>query len=172
MRIEVVCSPKLLLPEHLADRTVVVLDVLRATTTMLAALNSGCLEVRVFAGVEETRSAADALDGPKLLCGERRAQPPQGFDLGNSPGDFTPQRCAGRTLFMTTTNGTPAIVNAASAPEVLIGAISNVAAIARRLQSSGRDVTILCTTDVHPALDPARSYAVGTLSFVGAGSES
>jgi 2-phosphosulfolactate phosphatase len=132
------------MPEHLADRTVVVLDVLRATTTMIAALAAGAREIHVYEDLEETRAAAKAHDGPKILCGERKAQPPPGFDLGNSPGDFTPDRCAGRTLFMTTTNGTPAIVAASSAPRVLIGAVANRSAVARQVLTEGRDATLLC----------------------------
>lgn len=121
-----------------------VLDVLRATTTMVAALSAGCREIRVFGDVEETRSAAAAFDGPKLLCGERRALPPSGFDLGNSPGDFTAVRCAGKTLFMTTTNGTPAILAAGSAPEVLVASLANLSATADHLLLGGQDVTLLC----------------------------
>lgn len=144
IRIEVVASPKLLTPQHLEGRTVVVLDVLRATTTMIAALAAGCDEIRVFAEVEATRAAATGHPGPRLLCGERQAQPPAGFDLGNSPGDFTHERCAGRTLFMTTTNGTPTIMAAVRAPRVLIGAVANRSAVARQLVAEGRDATILC----------------------------
>lgn len=111
---------------------------------MTAALAAGAREIRVFEDLDEARAAAAAFDGPKILCGERRAQPPPGFDLGNSPGDFTHDRCAGRTMFMTTTNGTPAIVAASDAPRVLIGAVANRSAVAARLVADGRDATILC----------------------------
>lgn len=144
MNIEVIASPRLLTEQHLVNRTVVVLDVLRATTTMIAALHAGCRAIRIFREVDEAQTAARACSDPHLLCGERRAQPPPGFDLGNSPGDFTPARCAGRTLFMTTTNGTMAILAAGAAPQVLVGAVANARAVARQLRANARDVTLLC----------------------------
>jgi len=144
MKIEVVASPKLLVREHLEGRTVVVFDVLRATTTMLSALAAGAIEIRLFGDVDDCRLAGLAFAGPRILCGERRALPPPGFDLGNSPGDFTAERCRGRTLFMTTTNGTAAVLAAREAAEVLIGAVANRSAVAQRLRITGRDATLLC----------------------------
>ncbi len=144
MKLEVIACPPLLQPRHLADRTVVVLDVLRATTTMIAALSHGATEIRIFESVEATLAAAGAFEGRKLVHGERHARPPPGFDLGNSPGDFTRDRCDGRTTFMTTTNGTGAILAAAGAPLVLVGAVVNASAVAEQLAHGDRDVTLLC----------------------------
>src|ERR1700722_18389779 len=96
--------------EHLQERTVVVFDVLRATTSMTAALAAGVKEIRCFGDLESAVSAAKASEDKPLLCGERHAVKPPGFDLGNSPGAFQPDLHRGRTIFMSTTNGTRAIL--------------------------------------------------------------
>jgi 2-phosphosulfolactate phosphatase len=79
-----------------------------------------------------------------LLCGERNGRRIPGFDLGNSPGDFTPARCAGRTLLMTTTNGTRALGRTRRAREVIIGCFLNLSAVAHWLSAKRGDVALLC----------------------------
>ncbi len=149
----------LILPGHLdtariVDRTVVVFDVLRATTSITAALAAGVKEVRVFNSLDEAMSAANAFDGPRLLCGERNTVPPPGFDLGNSPGQFDATKHADMTVFMSTTNGTRAIVAAHSAALVLTGALVNAAAVAKRIVQKGRDVILLCSgSDGEPSME-------------------
>ena len=153
MTVDVVLLPSDLDPARLPDRAVAVFDVLRATTSMTAALGVGVPEIRVFGDLDECRSAAAAFAGPKLTCGERHTLPPPDFDLGNSPGLFTADH-AGRTLFMTTTNGTRAIVAARSAAVVFAAALTNAAAVAGRLADTGRDVTLLCSgSDGRPSLE-------------------
>src|SRR5690349_7951696 len=103
MKAQVVLLPRDLKPEHLHDRAVVVLDVLRATTSMTAALDAGAKKVRIFDSLDAARAAARGVPDQKVLCGEERCKRPTDFDLGNSPGDFTRDKVAGRTLFMSTT---------------------------------------------------------------------
>ena len=156
INVEVVLLPRSLRPEHVAGRSVVVFDVLRATTTMAAALEAGVEAIRVFDHLDAARNAAAAWTGPgpKLLCGEHRCLPPPDFDLGNSPGAFTPARHRGQTLFMSTTNGTRAIVAARGAALLLVGAVVNRLIVARLLAEAGRDVTLLCAgTDGAVALE-------------------
>lgn len=143
MKIEVVQLPKFLLERHLVDRTVVVFDVLRATTSMTAAMAAGVTEIRVFASIAKAQAAASGFAGDRLLCGETNCLPPAGFDLGNSPGAFCRDH-AGKTMFMSTTNGTRAIVAARSAPLILAGCLLNATAVAAALHEAGRDVTLLC----------------------------
>jgi 2-phosphosulfolactate phosphatase len=132
-------------PADLDGRSVVVFDVLRATTTMAAALAAGVREIRVFGDLESARRAADALrDGSRLLCGEANCLPPSGFDLGNSPGAFNRNAHAGRIAFMSTTNGTLAILAARGARAIFTGALVNAAAVARAAAGEGRPVTLLC----------------------------
>ena len=144
MTFDVVLLPRDLQPADLAGRAVVVFDVLRATTTMAAALAAGVGEIRVFDRLDAAREAAAAFDGAKLLCGEEACLPPKGFDLGNSPGAFTKQAHAGRTAFMCTTNGTRALVAARAAEQLFVGALVNASATARQVGCSERDVTLLC----------------------------
>lgn len=144
MNVDVVLLPQHLRREQVAGRAVVVFDVLRATTTIAAALASGAKEVRVFDALDRAVVASGRFGGSKLLCGEMNCLPPAGFDLGNSPGAFTPEACAGRTLFMSTTNGTRAIVAAAQASRLYAAALVNASATALALASDGLDVTLLC----------------------------
>lgn len=152
--VRVVLLPMMLTADDLNGRAVVVFDVLRATTTMTAALSSGAAAVRVFGSIEDARGAHAAFDGNKLLAGEIATLRPEGFDLGNSPGEFTFDKCGGRTIFMSTTNGTRALVAAKSAPTLLTGAIVNAAAVGRALSNQPLPVTLLCSgTDGKPAYD-------------------
>ena len=143
MLADVVLLPRDLDPELIRDRCVVVFDVLRATTSMTAALAAGLREIRIFSDLDSARHAAAGFDGPRLLCGENACLAPPGFDLGNSPGQFVSEH-AGATLFMCTTNGTRAIIAARTAPVVLTGALVNAAAIAQRLVRERREVVLLC----------------------------
>lgn len=129
--------PSLIPAGALRGGVAVVVDVLRATTVMVQALASGCEAVIPCLEIEDARrTAASFTPGSALLGGERGGLPIDGFDLGNSPGDFTPEICRGKTLVMTTTNGTKAILASLEAERVLIGAFSNLAATARELMLS------------------------------------
>jgi len=154
MRVDVVMTPEQLTADKLTGRAVAVFDVLRATTTITAALAAGVEQIRLFTEIGAARSAAKAHAGPRLLVGELRCLPPEGFDLGNSPGVFNPSRHAGATMFMCTTNGTRALLAASQADAVFAASLVNSSAVARRLIDSRRDITLLCAgTDGQPALE-------------------
>lgn len=126
--------PQLIPPGALRGGIAVVIDVLRATTAMSHALAAGCEAVIPCLEVEEAKAVAASLPpGTALLGGERGGLPIPGFDLGNSPGDYTPERCRGKTLVITTTNGTRAILASLDADRVLIASFANLAATAREL---------------------------------------
>src|SRR3954468_14343851 len=145
MQLDVVFLPSELQPGQLQGRAVAVFDVLRATTTMAAALSAGVGEIRLFPDIESARSAAQAFPGAgKLLCGEARCLPPPGFDLGNSPGAFNRESHGGRTAFMSTTNGTRAILAARDAAAGFVASLVNASAAAVALAATGRDITLLC----------------------------
>ena len=129
----------------------VVIDVLRASTTIITALAHGATRVRPVLSIDEARAAATApTGGPRpLLGGERGGLRIDGFDLGNSPLEYTPSRVAGRPLVITTTNGTAALQACLPATEVVIGAIVNRAAVATRARDLGcqhgiQDVHLVC----------------------------
>src|SRR3954468_11755989 len=142
MRVDVDLLPSELIPEDLDYRVVVVLDVLRATTTMAAALQAGVQEIHVYPDIESVREAKRQMPDA-LACGEQNCLKPGGFDLGNSPGDFAGQHL-GKTLLMSTTNGTKAILAARWADRILTGAIVNAQAVAAIIRQSNTDVTLLC----------------------------
>jgi 2-phosphosulfolactate phosphatase len=143
MNVDVVLLPRDLKSEHLRDRACVVFDVLRATTTMAAALAAGVEEIRLFDNLDAARTAAAAYDKPRLLCGEAQCVAPAGFDLGNSPGQFLAAH-RGATVFMCTTNGTRALLAAREAAVLFTGAIVNASAVAAAVRETDRDVTLLC----------------------------
>ena len=145
MKVDVLFLPGHATPDSFVGRAVVVFDVLRATTTMTAALAAGVAEIRVFPDTASVRkdAAEIGLSPAPLLCGEEKCLAPAGFDLGNSPGAFT-REFAGRTVYMSTTNGTRAILAARDAKLLLVGAIVNASAVAVALAEAGLDVTLLC----------------------------
>ena len=143
-RLNVYALPQLVAPEALAGGATVVIDVLRASTTIVYALESGAAEVVPCLEVEEARQLAARLPpDDTLLGGERGALAIAGFHLGNSPVDYSPYRVSGKTIVLTTTNGTRAIRHARLAGRVLIGAFVNVAAVYERLLDAER-IDLLC----------------------------
>ncbi len=133
----------------------VVIDVLRATTTIVHALAAGCTAVRPCAEVDEARRIADHLPAGKvLLGGERGGQPLPGFDVGNSPAEYTPRRCKGTTLVLTTSNGTGAVLRAAEAERVLIAAFVNFSAVCEQVRLDPRPLHIVCAgSEGEPCLE-------------------
>src|SRR5437588_8992039 len=119
--VHVYLLPELAPPGRLTGGVAVVIDVLRAATTIVQALAAGCDAVRPCAGVEEARELAGRMRaGRVLLGGDRDGLPLPGFDLGNSPGEYSAARCRGTTLVLTTSNGTRALLHAAGAARTLV----------------------------------------------------
>ncbi|MFO0910077.1 MAG: 2-phosphosulfolactate phosphatase [Isosphaeraceae bacterium] len=136
--------PSLIAPGSLAGSTVLVLDVLRATTVMVQALAAGCEAIIPCATVDEAGRLASSLPlGTALLAGERQGLPIPGFDLGNSPGDFTSPVCRGKTIVMTTTNGTRAILASRDAASVGIAALTNADAAVAWAAAQGRPTHVV-----------------------------
>lgn len=127
------------------QRTVVVIDVLRATSTILEALVNGARDVLPIESIEQAvRKAQDIGREQVLLCGERDVERVDGFDLGNSPLEYVPERVRGRTLVLTTTNGTRAILLGAAGGRCLIASFLNATAVADALANADTDALILC----------------------------
>jgi 2-phosphosulfolactate phosphatase len=121
----------------------VVVDVLRATSTITQALASGYEPVYCCAEIDEARALRGRL-GEGLLGGERSAVKIDGFDVGASPREFLGEPRAKSVIF-STTNGTRAILEAAArSEEVLLGSLLNLDAVAQAATASGQDVTLLC----------------------------
>jgi len=145
MLVEVALLPALLTPGQLRGRAVAVFDVLRATTSMAAALAAGVVDIQVCPDLTTAQLSAAACPDPHLTCGEKDAVKPEGFDLGNSPGAFNAAEHRGKKLFMSTTNGTRAILAAGDARWLFTAALVNAKAAARALTSTGGDITLLCS---------------------------
>lgn len=122
----------------------VVVDVLRATTMIAALIDAGAAGVRPVETVGLARSARRE-DPDLLLAGERGGLAPEGFDMGNSPSRIDPAAVRGRTVVLTTTNGTAAIADVGDAERCFALALTNLDAVADRLQGLCRDAVIVCS---------------------------
>jgi 2-phosphosulfolactate phosphatase len=132
-------------PGHLAGGVAVVIDVLRASTTIIVALANGADRVIPCGLVDTARSlAAEDETGNTLTGGERGGVKIEGFDLDNSPASYSRERVAGKSIAFTTTNGTAALLRTAGAARVLIGALVNRRAIVETLHADGRPVHLIC----------------------------
>ena len=139
--IEVCFTPELIHLHEVKGKLVVVVDIFRATSTMVAALAHGVTEILPFADLESCR----AMQGQGyLIAGERDGLTAPGFELGNSPVAYLEGNYAGKKLAMTTTNGTLALDKSKGASEILIGAFPNLKATASYIQSRNLDVLIHC----------------------------
>lgn len=155
MRVEVLESAKCALKKEFNGKNVVVIDVLRATTVMVTALENGASCIYPFKEIDEAKEKWGVKkDG--FLAGERKGLKIEGFKFGNSPLEFTKEAVQGKEIFMTTSNGTRAIENALSADNLYIACYLNISAVSEKLLESKKDVVILCAgTDDKFSLDDA-----------------
>lgn len=148
--LEVCLSPALLHCYDVKDKTVIVVDVLRATSTMCAALHHGVSKIVPVATMEDCKAYKGYPD--HILAAERDAKTAEGFDYSNSPHDYMntenldgeSRSTLGKTLVLTTTNGTKMLHMVKDAKEVLIGAFVNVNALAIYLENSPNNILIAC----------------------------
>ena len=133
-------------PESLTNKSAVMFDILRASSTVSTALANGCKQVLPVMEITDAFEVANNLpENTFLLGGERGAVKVSGFHLGNSPLEYTSQVVQGKTVVLTTTNGTKATrLAAAGAGKVLIGSLLNVSAVSKRLLELNQDVVLVC----------------------------
>ncbi|HEX2982737.1 MAG TPA: 2-phosphosulfolactate phosphatase family protein [Ignavibacteriales bacterium] len=143
MNIDVIISADDIKPEKIKNKTVVVIDILRATSVIVTAVNNGCKKIIPVVTVEEAFELSKHDRSQYVLGGERGAVKIDGFDFSNSPLEFTPEVLKDKTLIMSTTNGTKAINGCLQAKSLLIGAIINAAAVAREITSLGDDAVLV-----------------------------
>ncbi|MEP6832972.1 MAG: 2-phosphosulfolactate phosphatase [Gemmatimonas sp.] len=148
MRIDVLLGDALPTPAEVAGKVVVVIDVLRAATTVVTALANGARAVIPFDSVDEPAVFAKQYERNEIrLAGERKMLRIPGFDLGNSPAEYTPTAVKGRTILYSTTNGTVALLSTIGARVCYFAAFINCAATVaavRALTKSEGDVLIVC----------------------------
>jgi 2-phosphosulfolactate phosphatase len=142
-QIETIISPALfhLHEEGIAHKHVVVIDILRATTTICVAFANGAKEILPVASPEE--AAAMQKQG-WIAAAERNGETVPGFDLGNSPQDYRVETVSGRKIALTTTNGTRALQMSSAASHVWVGSFLNAQTLCDRLIDDNRDVLLFC----------------------------
>jgi 2-phosphosulfolactate phosphatase len=148
VRIDVFFGTSGLTPSDSTGRVVVVIDVLRASTSIAAALANGARAVIPLDSTDEVVMRAKAFARSEVkLAGERQMRPIAGFDLGNSPLEFTREAVEGKTVLLSTTNGTGAITALQGPRDVVIGSYVNFSAVLAMLRTAmrgGTDIAILC----------------------------
>ena len=144
MQISVALTPRLLREPH--NHAVAVVDVLRATTSIIAMHENGLLRAIISDNIQQARKLARS--NFSLLCGEVRSLPPAGFDYGNSPAEFAGLSFKGKSAVVLTTNGTKALSAAAESPFAIAAALTNRRAAARCLVAEAArrnlDVAVVC----------------------------
>jgi len=130
-------------PEHLRASACVVIDVIRATSTIAMALAEGAQGIQPVADSADA-FALKALNPEMLLAGERGGKPLAGFDLGNSPQEYTRERIQNQSILLTTTNGTQALAACREARAVITASLLNLDAVATRLKELGPPWIIAC----------------------------
>ena len=153
------------MPADVQPEAAVVIDVLRATTTIACALSNGAEAVQAFADLETLHATASAWpEDARLLLGERGGAKLDGFDLGNSPVAVVTDTVAGKRLFMSTTNGTRALDRVRQVPLLLTAALPNREAVAQRLIASNPSHLAIVGSGWEGAYSLEDSLAAGALA--------
>jgi 2-phosphosulfolactate phosphatase len=143
MKIDIIISASDIKKEKIENKTVVVVDMLRATSVITTAMNNGCKGVIPVLTVEDAAEVVRNSKEDFVLGGERNALKIDGFHYSNSPLEFIRETIEGKTLVMTTTNGTKAIKGCIGASSILIGAMINAKATAKKIVELNKDVVIV-----------------------------
>ncbi|APF23337.1 2-phosphosulfolactate phosphatase family protein [Clostridium butyricum] len=144
MKIDIIISADDIIESKLENKIAVVIDMFRATSVIVTALNNGCEEVIPFLTIEETLESSEELNREEyILGGERRAVKIDGFDLSNSPLEYTKEVVEDKKVLITTTNGTRTLTKSNSAKRIIIAAMINAKAVADKLLEINEDVVII-----------------------------
>lgn len=130
---------------YFTSKTTVVIDVLRASTVIVTAIANGAKEIIPVNTVDfAMKISGNAFGGQTLLCGERNTKKIEGFVLGNSPLEYTPDTIAGKSIILFTTNGSKAFVKAKFSENLFAACFKNLPAVAKHLSELNKDVDIVC----------------------------
>ena len=148
MRIDVLYGVQQLTPQDVQGRVVAMIDVLRASTTIAVALANGARTIIPLETPDDTVTRSKQFERASvLLAGERKMLKMDGFDLGNSPVEHTREAVEGKTVLLTTTNGTKALLAVQGARDVVVASYVNLTAVCSMLRAAlrgGADITIVC----------------------------
>ncbi len=151
MRLDVFFTPSQVKPADTAGRLVAIVDVLRASTTVATALGNGAKTVIPLEGADEVIFRSKEFARSQiLLAGEQKMHPITGFDIGNSPQAYTPEAVEGKTILLTTTNGTRTLLGVQGARDIVIASYVNFTAVLAMMKvaaGSKTDIAIICAGD-------------------------
>lgn len=136
--------PQLFEPSDVAGGIAVIVDILRASTTITHALANGARCVIPCGAVEDALAVRQSSGGTTLLGGERGGIKIDGFDFGNSPDDYSSTAVSGKTIGFTTTNGTRALLASQQASEIIIGCFANLSAVLQHVAERSETLHIVC----------------------------
>ena len=140
--LEVCLTPALLHLHDIKDSIVVVIDIFRATSSICYGIDNGAEAIIPVATIEACRSYSHS---DFLLAAERNGEVVEGFDFGNSPFSYTAEKVAGKTIVLTTTNGTHAINVSRGANKIVIGSFLNLTALCNWIKTQPNNVLLLCS---------------------------
>jgi 2-phosphosulfolactate phosphatase len=160
VKLDVFTSPTEMVAADTQGRVVAVIDVLRASTTIAVALDNGAKSVIPADSADEVITRSKQFERSEVrLAGERRMLAIPGFDMGNSPVEFTPEAVARSTVLISTTNGTRALLGVQGARDIVIASYVNLSAVSAMLRTAVRsdlDISIVCAgTEGHFSLEDA-----------------
>ncbi len=145
MNIDVAFSAAPLDDIQLRDRNVVVIDVLRASTTIVTALANGAREIIPVASIESAVKISGSLFGEVTLRGgERNGRRIEGFNLGNSPAEYDPATVSGKSIIFCTTNGSVAMAKSRYARRLIVGGFANLTTVVSYIAKESKDFLLLC----------------------------
>lgn len=142
MKIDVVTTGNNVTSDIVKDRVVIVIDVLRATSVIITAISNKAKSVIPVTSVEEALKIKNKMENV-VLGGERKAEKIEGFDLSNSPLEYTKENIENKNVILTTTNGTKAIARSRSAEKIFIGSLLNAKAVAKKVNDENKDIVIV-----------------------------
>ena len=148
MRLDVLFGVQQLMPQDVQGRVVAVIDVLRASTTIAVALSHGARAIIPMESPDDAVTRSKQFErGAVRLAGERRMLKMDGFDLGNSPIEHSREAVEGKTVLLSTTNGTKALLAVQGARDVVVASYVNLSAVTTMLRTAlrgGADLTLVC----------------------------
>ncbi len=131
--------------DELRDKVVVMIDVLRASSTIVTALQNGAKGVIPVQDMDAAGRISQNLDSPNfMLCGEKDGQKIEGYDLGNSPFEYSTEAVKDKTIIFKTSNGTKALKRSTMGKEILVGCFLNLETVTNRLKEVDQEIVIVC----------------------------
>lgn len=143
MKVDVIISADYIRENIIKDKNVVVIDILRATSVITTAIMNGCKEVIPTLTIEEAFENKKVLGDNCILGGERKAIKVEGFDFSNSPLEYSKDKIMGKSIVLSTTNGTRTLTSCLSAGNIFVGCSLNARAVAKKVVEENKDLVIV-----------------------------